>query len=135
MTWLLTQSTNCRIRGSELVENLHLDDRFCIAFTTELQWSSSQHASRQRLWDSCIAAGCLQSNRLCLKGCIQGNLSIILTAEYWLPAARQMCMKNTSRKVRQIANVPRHMQSAGTRKQKLKTPILWGATLDVGHSP
>ncbi|KAK9833141.1 hypothetical protein WJX74_008399 [Apatococcus lobatus] len=38
---VIIESTNCRIRGSELVENLHLDDRFCIAFTTQLQWSSS----------------------------------------------------------------------------------------------
>jgi len=44
--WSLTlsatvQAKNCRLSGSPLIENLHLDQRFCLSFVTTLTWSSA----------------------------------------------------------------------------------------------
>lgn len=38
------QATNCRVHGSDLVQRLNLDQRFCIMFRTELQWVPGMHA-------------------------------------------------------------------------------------------
>jgi len=35
------QAKNCRLSGSPLIENLHLDQRFCLSFVTTLTWSSA----------------------------------------------------------------------------------------------
>ena len=35
------QATNCRIHGSELVQRLQLDRRFCIYFQTRLTWEAA----------------------------------------------------------------------------------------------
>lgn len=40
------QATNCRISGSDLIENLHLDQRFCLAFKVTLTWDSAQSSSQ-----------------------------------------------------------------------------------------
>ena len=37
---VVLQAERCRIRGSDLVENMKLDSRFALRFTTELTWSS-----------------------------------------------------------------------------------------------
>jgi hypothetical protein len=34
------QAENCRIRGSELIENMRLDQKFCLRFVTELTWTT-----------------------------------------------------------------------------------------------
>ena len=39
------QATNCRISGSELIENLHLDQRFCLAFKVTLTWDSADSST------------------------------------------------------------------------------------------
>lgn len=39
------QATNCRISGSDLIENLHLDQRFCLAFKVTLTWDSADSSS------------------------------------------------------------------------------------------
>jgi hypothetical protein len=36
--WCSRQAENCRIRGSDLIENMKLDQKFCMRFTTELTW-------------------------------------------------------------------------------------------------
>jgi len=36
------QAKNCRLSGSPLIENLHLDQRFCLSFVTTLTWSSAE---------------------------------------------------------------------------------------------
>lgn len=41
---VVLQAENCRIRGSELIENLRLDERFCMRFSTELTWQESRAA-------------------------------------------------------------------------------------------
>ena len=33
------QASECHLRGSDLVERLRLDERFCLSFTTRLTWS------------------------------------------------------------------------------------------------
>ena len=38
---LLRQATNCRITGSDLVQRLKLDERFCVLFTTHLTWAAA----------------------------------------------------------------------------------------------
>ncbi|KAG2453854.1 hypothetical protein HYH02_002061 [Chlamydomonas schloesseri] len=38
---VVLQADNCRISGSDLVENLALDQRFAMRFVTELTWSTS----------------------------------------------------------------------------------------------
>jgi hypothetical protein len=35
----MLQASECRLRGSDLVERLRLDEKFCIAFTTRLTWT------------------------------------------------------------------------------------------------
>ncbi|KAK9810001.1 hypothetical protein WJX72_003183 [[Myrmecia] bisecta] len=37
---VLIQSVNCQIRGSDLVQRIRLDERFCLAFTSALSWVS-----------------------------------------------------------------------------------------------
>eukprot|EP00195_Chlamydomonas_chlamydogama_P016167 CAMPEP_0202894648 /NCGR_PEP_ID=MMETSP1392-20130828/4006_1 /ASSEMBLY_ACC=CAM_ASM_000868 /TAXON_ID=225041 /ORGANISM="Chlamydomonas chlamydogama, Strain SAG 11-48b" /LENGTH=274 /DNA_ID=CAMNT_0049579399 /DNA_START=174 /DNA_END=998 /DNA_ORIENTATION=+ len=39
---VVLQAENCRIRGSDLIENMRLDQKFCLRFTTELTWRSSK---------------------------------------------------------------------------------------------
>ena len=39
------QATNCRISGSDLIQNLHLDQRFCLAFKVTLTWDSAHSSS------------------------------------------------------------------------------------------
>ena len=39
------QATNCRISGSDLIENLHLDQRFCLAFKVTLTWDPAHSSS------------------------------------------------------------------------------------------
>ena len=36
------QATNCRISGSDLIENLHLDQRFCLSFKVTLTWDAAE---------------------------------------------------------------------------------------------
>lgn len=42
---LFLEATNCRVRGSEMVENLRLDERFCMRFVTQLTWQSGDVAA------------------------------------------------------------------------------------------
>lgn len=43
---VIIQATNCRISGSDLVENLHLDERFCLSFKVTLTWDSAQNGAQ-----------------------------------------------------------------------------------------
>lgn len=36
------QAKNCRLSGSQFIENMHLDQKFCLAFTTALTWRAAQ---------------------------------------------------------------------------------------------
>lgn len=36
---VVIEAKNCRLSGSELIQNLHLDQRFCLSFVTTLTWS------------------------------------------------------------------------------------------------
>lgn len=36
------KAENCRIRGSELIENMRLDEKFCLKFVTDLTWSTTR---------------------------------------------------------------------------------------------
>mmetsp|Transcript_25137 Transcript_25137/g.63764 ORF Transcript_25137/g.63764 Transcript_25137/m.63764 type:complete len:271 (-) Transcript_25137:153-965(-) len=38
---VILQAENARIRGSEAIERLRIDQRFCMRFVTELQWSGA----------------------------------------------------------------------------------------------
>lgn len=42
---VLLRAENCRIKGSDIIENLKLDDKFCMAFETELTWRESAPAA------------------------------------------------------------------------------------------
>jgi hypothetical protein len=43
---VILKAENCRIRGSELIQNMQLDKRFCLKFRTELHWfTSSENGS------------------------------------------------------------------------------------------
>eukprot|EP00884_Botryococcus_braunii_P019690 jgi/Botrbrau1/6404/Bobra.49_1s0021.1 len=44
---VLISSTRCQIRGSDLVERLQLNKRFCMSFTNKLTWTSAPVASTQ----------------------------------------------------------------------------------------
>ena len=44
---LHAQATNCRIHGSDLVQRLKLDQRFCVQFQTHLTWQASPAAQQQ----------------------------------------------------------------------------------------
>lgn len=46
---VMMEAENCTLRGSDLLERLRLDQRFCMRFVTQLTWSSP-------LWDPSAAA-------------------------------------------------------------------------------
>ncbi|KAL3139843.1 hypothetical protein ABBQ38_004141 [Trebouxia sp. C0009 RCD-2024] len=43
---VVIQATNCQISGSDLIENLHLDQRFCLSFKVTLTWDSAQESAQ-----------------------------------------------------------------------------------------
>ncbi|GAX80105.1 hypothetical protein CEUSTIGMA_g7543.t1 [Chlamydomonas eustigma] len=40
---VILQAENCRIRGSEVIQNMQLDKRFCLTFKTELHWCTNSN--------------------------------------------------------------------------------------------
>jgi hypothetical protein len=59
------QADNARIRGSEAIERLRIDSRFCMRFVTELQWSTAASPAgrcvpRCGRWLMALGAGCLR---------------------------------------------------------------------------
>ena len=50
----------CRIRGSEIIENMQLDQKFALNFVTELSWKSSVPANGG--WQCHVVTGVLGYN-------------------------------------------------------------------------
>lgn len=53
---VVLEADNCRIRGAEAIEKLHLDERFCLKFVTELTWESPVPRSPGSLGDRGVVA-------------------------------------------------------------------------------
>jgi len=73
------QAKNCRLSGSPLIENLHLDQRFCLSFVTTLTWSSAATSGQNG-----NGANASQLPEQYGKGHIQVSS---LHAQHWLYAA------------------------------------------------
>jgi len=88
------QAKNCRLSGSPLIENLHLDQRFCLSFVTTLTWSSAATSGQNG-----NGANASQLPEQYGKGHIQVSS---LHAQHWLYAA---CSEHCNKVVSQSSTL------------------------------
>ncbi|DBA67138.1 TPA: hypothetical protein ACH3X2_001461 [Trebouxia sp. C0005] len=77
---VIIEAKNCRLSGSPLIENLHLDQRFCLSFVTTLTWSSAVTSGQDG-----NGASTLQSPEQSGKGHIQGDARLDVWSEVVQP--------------------------------------------------
>lgn len=78
---VILEAKNCSLSGSQLVENLHLDQRFCLSFVTTLTWSADGNSNQNGI--SQVKAS--QAAQQYGKGCIKGDARLDVWSEVVQP--------------------------------------------------